>query len=163
MLFLSASCHEHHAPWNTINFVLLSFVIMPCDSQHSSNMYSFSIRRSLEVARITVSSMSISAWSHLRNPSGAHLSFSIRMRTFTYYMKRKHDVGEPWRTPTIAVMTAIPRILFMILNIAMRANSIAQPHTSRFRISISLFLGTRSYAFDKSIYAIYNCNFFLKQ
>ena len=54
-----------------------------------------------------------------------------------------NEVGEPWHTPTMSIMTTIPKLLFVILYITkLGAKNLTQPQPSH--ISVSLFLGTSS-------------------
>ena len=63
------------------------------------------------------------------------------MSVFTNRLNKKHEVGEPCRTPMTAVMTAIPKILLVTLYIAAIAKSIIKPQPSLFKLNINLFLG----------------------
>ena len=83
----------------------------------------------------------------------------FRISTFTNKIKRKHDVGDPWRTPRVAVMMTVPRMLLVIQYIEIRAANITAPHPNSFRILNNIPLGTRSYALEKSMKPTYN--FFL--
>ena len=66
------------------------------------------------------------------------------MSVFTNKLNKKHDVGEPCRTPMTAVMTAIPKKFFVTLYMAVIANNIMTPQPSRFKLGINLFLVARS-------------------
>ena len=69
------------------------------------------------VANKTVSSMSINKWSHDKNPSGSQVSFISLMRSFTYNINKRHDVGEPCLTPITVVITVVPITLYIMLSI----------------------------------------------
>ena len=85
-----------------------------------------------------------------KNPSLPHLSLNIVISVSTNKLNKKYDVGDPCLTPIIAVTMAIPRIFFVTLYMAAMANNIIKPHPKRFIVCRSLFLGTGSYAFEKS-------------
>ena len=86
----------------------------------------------------------------VQNPSLPYLSLNTVISVSTNKLNKKHDVGDPCLTPIIAVTMAIPRMLFVTLYMAAMANNIIKPHPKRFIVCSSLFLGTRSYAFEKS-------------
>ena len=65
----------------------------------------------LLVASKTVSSISINRCSHDKKPSGSQVSFSNLIRSFTYNINNKHDVGEPYLTPMTVVIMAVPMML----------------------------------------------------
>jgi len=63
-------------------------------------------------------------------------------------VNKKHDVGDPWRTPIVAEIMTQPRILLVTQYIAMIAYSMAAPQPSLYRILKSDPLGTLSYALE---------------
>ncbi|XP_050715693.1 pre-rRNA 2'-O-ribose RNA methyltransferase FTSJ3-like [Eriocheir sinensis] len=65
------------------------------------------------------------------------------------------EVGEPWRTPKVAVRTAAPRTLWVTRYMATRAASITAPHPRRRNTPISVARGTRSYACFRARSAAY--------
>ena len=60
-------------------------------------------------------------------------------------------MDEPCRTPCVAVITAAQITRCVARYIASRAGNITLPHPSYLSTLKRIFLGTRSYAFEKSI------------
>ena len=133
-------------PLTVINFVFPSLITIPCEEQKSHKIFNFDIRHSRLVASITVSSINMSTCSHPRKPSHGHLSFIIWINVFKNSTNKKHDVGEPCRSPIVAEIIAVPRILLVTLYIEVIANHMSNPQPTRFNVSIILSRGTRSYA-----------------
>lgn len=92
--------------------------------------------------------MSIRQYSHPRMGSGEHLDLITSINTTTKITNRYHEVGEPWRTPIVDVITVEPKMLAVLVYVAINAPSIVTP--SSIKISSNLLLGTRSDAFQKS-------------
>lgn len=61
-------------------------------------------------------------------------------------MNYKQDVGDPWRTPTVATNMAVQVTLSVKLYMVEMTPNITMPHPRRIRILISISLGTKSYA-----------------
>ena len=53
-------------------------------------------------------------------------------------MNKKQDVGDPCRTPIVALISAVPMILLVTLYIAIRANNIVAPHPKAFKTENNL-------------------------
>ena len=99
--------------------------------------------------------------SQVKKTSLSQLCLNITTRVSTNELNKKHDVGDPCLTPMAAVITAVPKILFVTLYMAPMAKSVIKPHPRRFKIPNSLFLGTRSWALEKSTYATKSFHLFL--
>ena len=80
-------------PLITISLVLLSLITIPYFSQNLINKLTFLMILTLLVASKTVSSININRCSHDKKPSGSQVSFSNLIRSFTYKINNKHNVG----------------------------------------------------------------------
>ena len=127
-------------PLNTINFVFLALIFIPRELKNFVFNVSFLTIPSLVVGKITVSPIRTRC-NHCRKPSIPQLFFFLYQTNditdILYKTKSRHEVGEPWRTPTHADIRAVPNILFVTVY-------------SLFNIANKTFIFTLLYAMAKS-------------
>lgn len=104
---------------------------------------------SLDVARMTVSSIIIKTRSHFRKPPSLRRCLIILISISTNSTKRKH-VGEACHTPTVDVIIAELRVLSLTLYIDIRALSImlAQPTLFKF---LNIFPFIHNYKLSREV------------
>ena len=86
----------------------MTFTFIPCVWQKFLNNDSLKRAPLRDVDKITVSSINTSRWSQAKKPSGPHLSLNNLIRSFINITNSRQEVGDPWRTPMLAVTIDVP-------------------------------------------------------